>query len=160
MLGFSHGGILAAGVAVQDPRLASVVLVMAGALLHQPMVHCELQRSAGMRSKALNEFGWTEAELEARIEGEFSYFEPANFPGRVDPSKVLIVEAARDDCIPAAAREALWETMGRPQRILLDYKHKQAFLTMTPLRLLWLRHRIWDFLKSSLEVEAGGSDSL
>ena len=153
LMGFSHGGFVAAGVAVQEPRLAATVLVMAGALLHQPMVRCSLGRSEGMRSKALSEFGWTEEELEARIEAEFSYFEPANFPGRVDPSKVLIVEAAKDDCIPESGRQALWETMGRPERILLNYKHKQAFLSMTPLRLFWLRHRIWEFLQRSLEIE-------
>ncbi len=152
LMGFSHGGIVAAGVAVQEPRLAATVLVMAGALLHQPMVRCPLGRSEGMRSKALSEFGWTEEELEARIEAEFSYFEPANFPGRVDPSKVLIVEAAKDDCIPESGRQALWETMGRPERIQLNYRHKQAFLSMTPLRLLWLRHRIWEFLQRSLEI--------
>jgi cephalosporin-C deacetylase-like acetyl esterase len=154
LMGFSHGGFVAAGVAVQEPRLAATVLVMAGALLHQPMVRCSLGRSEGMRSKALSEFGWTEEELESRIESEFSYFEPANFPGRVDPSKVLIVEAAKDDCIPETGREALWETMGRPQRILLDYKHKQAFLSMTPLRLMWLRHRIWEFLQRSLDIDS------
>ncbi len=153
LLGFSHGGFLAAGVAVQEPRLAATVLVMAGALLHQPMVRCDLERSQGMRSKALSEFGWSEAELESRIESEFSYFEPANFPDRVDPSTVLIVEAAKDDCIPETARDALWETMGHPQRILLNYRHKQAFLSMTPLRLMWLRHRIWDFLQDTLEIE-------
>lgn len=153
LMGFSHGGIVAAGVAVQEPRLAATVLVMAGALLHQPMVRCSLARSEGMRSKALSEFGWKEEELEARIEAEFSYFEPANFPGRVDPSKVLIVEAAKDDCIPESGRQALWETMGRPERILLNYKHKQAFLSMTPLRLLWLRRRIWEFLQRSLDIE-------
>lgn len=153
LMGFSHGGMVAAGVAVQEPRLATTVLVMAGALLHQPMVRCSLARSEGMRSKALSEFGWTEEELEARIEAEFSYFEPANFPGRVDPAKVLIVEAAKDGCIPESGRQALWETMGRPERILLNYKHKQAFLSMTPLRLLWLRRQIWEFLQRSLGVE-------
>ena len=160
ILGFSHGGIVAAGVAVQEPRLAATVLVMSGALLHQPMVRCDLERSEGMRSKALSELGWSEEELESRIESEFSFFEPANFPGRVDPSKVLIVEAARDDCIPESGREALWETMGRPERVLLDYKHKQAFLSMTPLRLFWLRHRIWDFLRDSLQVETHLKETL
>jgi hypothetical protein len=160
LLGFSHGGIIAAGVAVQEPRLAATVLVMAGALLHQPMVRCALERSEGMRSKALSEFGWTEEKLESRIESAFSSFEPANYPGRVDPSKVLIVEAAKDDCIPESGREALWETMGRPERILLHYKHKQAFLSMTPLRLFWLRHRIWEFLDRSLEIETKSEANL
>jgi hypothetical protein len=50
--------------------------------------------------------------------------------------------------------------MGRPQRILLDYRHKQAFLSMTPLRLFWLRHRIWDFFQNALQLTGGGEEAL
>lgn len=41
--------------------------------------------------------------------------------------------------------------MDRPQRLLLDYRHKQAFLSMTPLGFNWLRRQIWDFLQQTLE---------
>jgi dienelactone hydrolase len=153
LMGFSQGGMIAASVSVQEPRVSTTVLVMAGALAHQAIVHCTLERSEGMKAKAFEEFGWTPGELESRIESRFRAVEPSSYPGRVDPSTVLIVEAAKDDCIPEAGREALWETMGRPQRILLDYKHKQAFLSMTPLRLMWLRHRIWEFLQRSFEFD-------
>jgi dienelactone hydrolase len=154
LMGFSQGGMLAAGVVVQEPRIAATVLVMSGALAHQAIARCQLERSEGMKAKAFSDFGWSREELESRVESRFRAVEPANYPGRVDPSTVLIVEAAKDDCIPESGREALWETMGRPQRILLNYKHKQAFLSMTPLRLMWLRHRIWDFLQDSLEIES------
>jgi len=153
VMGFSQGGMIAASVAGQDPRLAATVLVMSGALVHQAIVQCDLARSEGMKAKAFGEFGWSEEELESRIESRFQAAEPASYPGRVDPSTVLIVEATKDDCIPETAREALWETMGRPERILLNYKHKQAFLSMTPLRLFWLRRRIWEFLQRSLDIE-------
>ena len=154
LMGFSQGGMIAASAAVQERRVAATVLVMAGALVHQAIVRCDLERSEGMKSKAFEEFGWTPDELESRIESRFRAVEPSGYPGRVDPSTVLIVEAAKDDCIPESGREALWETMGRPQRILLNYKHKQAFLSMTPLRLMWLRHRFWDFLQDSLEIDS------
>jgi len=153
VMGFSQGGMIAASVAGQEPRLAATVLVMSGALVHQAIVDCDLARSEGMKSKAFGEFGWSEEELESRIESRFQAAEPASYPGRVDSSKVLIVEAAQDDCIPETAREALWETMGRPERILLNYRHKQAFLSMTPLRLFWLRRRIWEFLQRSLDID-------
>ena len=153
LVGFSHGGMVAAGVAVQEPRVATTVLVMSGALVHQVAVRCPLERSEGMKTKALSEFGWTQEELESRVEAKFSIFEPANYPGRVDPSTVLIVEAAKDNCIPGSSREALWETMGRPERLLLNYRHRMAFLSMTPLRLSWLQPRIWSFLQDSLEIE-------
>jgi len=153
LVGFSHGGMVAAGVAVQEPRVATTVLVMSGALVHLVAARCTLERSEGMKAKALSEFGWSQEELESRVETKFRLFEPANHPGRVDPSTVLIVEAAKDNCIPESSREALWETMGRPERLLLDYRHRMAFLSMTPLRLSWLQPRIWSFLQRSLEIE-------
>ena len=50
------------------------------------------------------------------------------------------------------AREALWESMGQPERILIPTRHKRAFLGMTPLGFNWLRHRIGDFLLRTLEL--------
>jgi hypothetical protein len=111
-----------------------------------------LSRGEAAKNRAQSGFGWSLADLEHRLEPIFAPFDPASYPGRVDPSRVLIVEAARDQCMPRTGREALWEAMGRPRRIRLDYRHKQAFLAMTPLGFNWLRHRIWEFLQQTLEL--------
>jgi hypothetical protein len=91
-------------------------------------------------------------DLERRLEPIFAPLDPASHPGKVDPQEVLIVEAARDECIPESAREALWGSMGRPERIRLPHRHKRAFLAMTPLGFNWLRHRIGSFLLRTLEA--------
>jgi hypothetical protein len=63
---------------------------------------------------------------------------------------VLIVDASNDDCIPTVCRESLWTTLGRPERITMNYDHKRAFYSITPLGLNWMRYRIWEFLEPRL----------
>ena len=152
LVGFSHGAMVAGAVAAQEPRLAATVLVMGGALAHQVLAQCPLTRSAPARSKAVTEFGWSLDELEQRLQPIFAPLDPTTYPGRVDPQRVLIVEAAQDQCMTETAREALWESMGQPERILIPTRHKRAFLGMTPLGFNWLRHRIGDFLLRTLEL--------
>ena len=154
MMGFSHGALVAGMVAVQEPRLAAAVLVMSGGRLHEVFARCPLMRSEGMREKAVSDFGWALDDFEKRLEPIFLSLDAANYPGRVDPSRVLMIDAAKDECMSSAGREALWEALGRPDRVTLDYRHKRAFLTMTPVKRNWLRHRIWSFLEQSL----GGND--
>ena len=150
LVGFSQGAVVAATVATQEPRLAAVALVMGGARPHEVLASCPLDRSEAARIKATAEFGWTPEDLERRLAPIFSTLDPANYPGRVDPDRVLIFEATRDDCMPETAREALWEAMGRPARIRLPYLHQQAFLAMTPLGLNWMRRSIWSFFRQAL----------
>jgi hypothetical protein len=59
---------------------------------------------------------------------------------------VLIIEAAADTCIPPAARERLWQAMGRPERIAYLYDHRMAFLAMTFLGGNDLQQQIYRFL--------------
>jgi dienelactone hydrolase len=151
LVGFSHGAMVAGAVAAQEPRLAATALVMGGALAHQVLTRCPLTRSEPAKAKAAADFGWSLEDLERRLEPIFAPLDAASYPGRVDPSRVLIVEAARDQCMTQSSRKALWKAMSRPQRLLLDYRHKQAFLAMTPLGFNWLRRQIWDFLQQTLE---------
>ncbi len=80
----------------------------------------------------------------------FLTIDPASYPGRTDPSRVLIIEAGRDTCVPENCRDDLWEALGRPEKITLDYGHKKAFLSFTPLGNNWMRRQIWDFFEAKL----------
>ena len=69
-----------------------------------------------------------------------------------DPSKILMIESAYDTCMPQAGRDALWWSLGRPERISYRYDHRRAFLSMTPLGLFHMRHQIYKFLKNSMQL--------
>lgn len=146
LVGFSHSALLAALAAAQEPRLAAAVLVMGGARPQSIMAYCHYSGIAAVRRMALERFGWSQEEYEARLRDVFGCLDPALYEGRVDPSRVLYFDAGRDRCFPAEAREDLWLAFGRPERVTFPYGHEASFLSMTPLGLNWMRHRIGEFV--------------
>lgn len=150
VIGFSRGAVMAAVAAANDDRLAATVLVMGGAHPHEALAACPMLRGRGVQKKVQKEFGWTLDEFADRLEPLYLDLDPANFAGLVDPARVLIVEAGKDECIPADAREALWLAMGQPERILIPHGHKRSFLSMTALGQEWLQKEIWSFLQDTL----------
>jgi dienelactone hydrolase len=153
LIGFSHGGITAGLVAVNEPRLAATVIVMGGANPYRIFATCP-GRVGKVREIILERFDWTVEEYQTALEPICEPYDAATYPGRADPARILIIDAAKDHCIPADAREALWEVLGRPERISLDYGHKKAFLSMTPLGFNWMRKQIYRFFELKLGTAA------
>jgi dienelactone hydrolase len=149
LVGFSHSALLAALAAAQEPRLAAAVLVMGGARPHAIMSRCHYSGIAAVRRMALERFGWSQEEYEARLREVFGCLDPALYEGRVDPSRVLYFDAGKDRCFPTEAREDLWLAFGRPERVTFPYGHEASFLSMTPLGLNWMRHRIEEFVEGA-----------
>mgnify|MGYP001121937722 CR=1 FL=1 len=85
--------------------------------------------------------------------------DPANYPHRIDPERVLIFEAGRDQCVSEASRDALWQAMGRPERYTIMSSHRRAFFTLTPLRFNWMRGKIWRFFERVLLEGDAGSEN-
>jgi dienelactone hydrolase len=150
LIGCSLGAIVAGTIATQEPRLAATVTVMGGSHLNLVVANCDGKRSTSVRAKAAESFGWDRDELAARLEPIMSVVDPANYPDRVDPQRVLIIEASRDKCVPEESRKDLWLALGKPERISMNYDHAPAFYSMTPLGLSWMRRRIWEFLEPRL----------
>jgi len=149
LIGFSHGGITAGLVAVNEPRLAATIIVMGGAHPDRIFATCP-GRVGKLREIILDRFDWTAEEYQTALEPICEPYDAAAYPGRADPARILIIDAAKDHCIPPDAREALWEVLGRPQRISLNYGHKKAFLSMTPLGFNWMRKQIYRFFDLKL----------
>lgn len=150
VIGFSRGAIMAAVATANDDRLAATVLVMGGAQPHEALAACPMLRGEGVQRKVQKEYGWTLEEFADWLEPLYVDLDPANYAGQADPERILIVEAAKDDCIPSPAREKLWLAMGQPRRISIPHGHKRAFLSMTPLGTKWLQKEIWSFLQETL----------
>ncbi len=150
LIGCSLGAIVAGTIATQEPRLAATVTVMGGSHLNLVVANCDGRRTTSVQAKAAESFGWDRKELATRLEPITSVVDPANYPHRVDPRRVLIIEANRDKCVPEKSREDLWLALGKPDRISMNYDHEPAFYSMTPLGLSWMRRRIWEFLEPLL----------
>jgi dienelactone hydrolase len=152
VIGFSRSALIAVPAAANEPRLGAVVSVMGGAHPHRIMATCD-GRAEVLREKIMTRLGWTREEYERALAPVYAPIDIANYPGRADPSRILVFDSALDECVPQSAREALWETLGRPERYSLQYSHKTSFYAMTGLGLYWMRRRIYDFLEIALSID-------
>jgi dienelactone hydrolase len=149
LIGFSHSAITAGVAAVNELRLAAAVLVMGGAHPHRVLAVCG-HHVGRTRDQILQRFGWTAADYEQAIQPFFRPIDAAHYPGRADPSRILIFDSHEDECIPRNARDDLWEALGRPARISFLYRHDTSFLSMTPLGFNWMRREIYEFFERTL----------
>jgi dienelactone hydrolase len=150
LIGCSLGAIVAGTIATQEPRLAATVTVMGGSHQHLVVAYCDGKRATRVQATAAENFGWDREELAAQLVPIMSVVDPANYPNRVDPKSVLIIDANRDKCVPEQSRQDLWLALGKPERISMNYDHAPAFYSMTPLGFSWMRRRIWEFLEARL----------
>jgi dienelactone hydrolase len=145
LIGFSMGALVASVALANEPRLAAGVLVMGGADPHDILAACNHEIGRG-REHILEHLDWSLDEYRNELAKALARINPARFAGMVDPRRVLIIEAAADTCMPQAARERLWQAMGRPERIAYLYDHRGAFLAMTFLGGNNLQQQIYRFL--------------
>jgi dienelactone hydrolase len=155
VIGFSRSALIAVPAAVNEPRLGAVVSVMGGAHPHSIMATCD-GRAETLRETIMTRFGWTRDGYERALAPVYAPIDIANYPGRADPSRILVFDSALDECVPQSSREALWETLGRPERYSLQYSHKRSFYAMTGLGLYWMRRRIYEFLEAALSIDTPG----
>ena len=68
-----------------------------------------------------------------------------------DPSRFLVVDAHRDDCMPQQARDALWRGLGKPERYTLQGSHQGAFLSMTIVGLNYTSKLLVDYIEGRFD---------
>jgi dienelactone hydrolase len=153
LIGFSMGALVASVALANEPRFAAGILVMGGADLHEILAACT-HEIANARERLLEQLGWSLDQFKRALQLQLAAIDPARFAGMADPSRVLIIEAAKDTCVPKRARERLWRAFGRPERIAYLYDHRMAFLAMTFLGGHSLQRQVYHFLDRTL-VEHG-----
>lgn len=152
LVGFSMGAIVAAMALGADQRFAGGVLMMGAGKPGEVFATCN-GFPGEVRAAITERFGWSQARYQALFEELFAPGDPANFVGRYQPERLLIMDGAFDDCMSRDARRALWETTGRPERLVFLGRHKGAFLSLTPLALNTAGKKIHAFLNKSLAAE-------
>lgn len=130
LVGFSISAVMAATIVGLEPRVTHGVFVMGGGRIEAIFASCPRQPGR-VRERVLERFGWDREELVARLAPELEPINPVTYAGRIDPRRVLIIDAGRDRCVPASAREELWEAMGEPERITILSGHNFSFLSLT-----------------------------
>lgn len=150
VVGFSISAIMAAISLGVEPRLAAGVVIMGGANFNEIFAFCETGDVATARKKILKNLAWTEKQLADNIKDVTQLVNPARYGGAVNPEKVLMIDSAYDNYIPHSARDDLWNSFGRPERITLKYSHRMAFKTMTLFGLHFTDFAIFNFFRDKL----------
>jgi dienelactone hydrolase len=145
LIGFSVGALVASVTIANEPRLAAGVVAMGGADLHEILAACN-QEIQSARERVLAHFGWSLEQYKRALEPALAEINPARFAGMADPSRILMIEAGYDTCVPESARERLWQALGRPERVTFQYDHRVAFLAMTFLGGHSLEQQVFRFL--------------
>ncbi|MDX1487448.1 MAG: dienelactone hydrolase family protein, partial [Acidiferrobacterales bacterium] len=99
IIGFSLGATVASLVAENEPRIGASVLAMGGANINEMFATC-FGRAEEARNLIIGRLGWTRDIFEQKLAGPLMPINPASFPGKVDPKRVIIFDAAYDTCIP------------------------------------------------------------
>lgn len=149
LVGFSVSAISGTLVVQSDPRVRSSALVMGGADIPTIMTECP-GNEADTRRGVIERLGLTREIYKQTVAVMFEGLDPTDYPNRVNPASILIVDAAKDDCIPKKAREDWWNALGRPERISMNYTHRGSFMAMTPLGFNFLRKRVYEHLAATL----------
>jgi dienelactone hydrolase len=149
LIGFSMGALVASVALANEPRLAAGVLVMGGADPHEILAACD-HEIEDARERVLERLNWSLDQFKRALQHELAGINPARFVGMADSSRVLIIEAAKDTCVPKSARDRLWQAFGRPERIAYLYDHRTAFLAMTFLGGYSLQRQVYRFLDGVL----------
>jgi dienelactone hydrolase len=149
LIGFSMSAIVGSVALTNDPRIDAGVLVVGGADLHEVLASCN-GRIRRTRERLLERFDWSVEDYKEQLKAPLAAINPARFAGRLDPDRVLVIEAAADSCIPESARERFWQAMGRPERVSYQYDHRMTFLAMTFLGGYDLQRQVHRFLDRTI----------
>jgi dienelactone hydrolase len=157
LAGFSIGALMAGTVLVMDERFAATAVVMGAARPGAIIASCDGD-TATAREAVLQRLDWTAERFEALMTEEFRVYDPATYPRRADPRRVLLIDAGHDYCMPQWTRDALWEALGRPERYTIRYGHGSSFLTMMPIGFNVTGRRITRYLLEHLLPESTTED--
>lgn len=149
MVGFSMSALVTATLLGNDDRVSAAVLMMGAANFADIFSHCG-NRAGEVRKHVLSEYHWSLERYHDFFQGLFGPADPVRYAGRYDPTKILMIDAAFDDCMSRSSRDALWEATGHPERITLLSRHRSGFYSMTPLGFNFIRRRIYHFLDLTL----------
>ena len=149
LIGFSLSAVVGSLTVAHEPRLDATVLVMGAANPAEIFTVCA-GRPGMVRRAVGKRFDWTLDEYQDIFARAFLHGDARRYAGRVDPERLLVIDAHHDDCMTQEARDALWNAMGRPERVSFRYTHRLSFLALSPLGQNAMVKRIYSFFEEQL----------
>lgn len=131
-VGMSMGGMIGCVLLAAEPRLAAGALCLAGGDLPELALHTTEGRAVRWRRWRRLTDGIGGDELRRELDG-FLVSDPARLGPYVPTEKVFLVGGRFDEVVPRANQDVLWESLGRPRRLLLPLGHYTSALALEPI---------------------------
>ncbi len=132
LLGVSTGGLVGSVLMALEPSLEGGVICLAGGDLPSLVLHSGESRLIKWRHWRHQTDNLNDSEIHRELAREV-VTEPARFGAYVASDRVLMVAATLDQVIPWQNQDLLWESLGRPRRLLLPLAHYTAALGIHPI---------------------------
>jgi pimeloyl-ACP methyl ester carboxylesterase len=127
VFGVSMGGVVGSVLLALEPDLNAGVLCLAGGDLADIIQHTTEDRVVKWRQWRQQHDGLGPSQLAREVEREL-LTEPLRFGPHVASDKVLLVATSLDEVVPMRNQDLLWESLGRPQRLVVPLSHYTAAL--------------------------------
>lgn len=124
-VGISMGGLAGAVILAVEPDLKGGALCLAGADLPDLVLASAEDRAVSWRRWRWREDGLGQGELEVEL-ARCLLSDPGRLGPYVATDKVLLVGGTLDRVVPRRHQDALWESLGRPERRLYPLGHYTA----------------------------------
>lgn len=148
--GFSFSAVLASLVMAFDERVGAGVFFMGGGHIHEIFAHCDGNQVADARQVLTRRLGWSQETFADRLEPVLAPVDPMAYTDRLRDRPILLAESPVDRVIPERSSRDLWEALGQPERLILRFSHRTAFLSMTPLGANYANRKIRTFFLDNL----------
>ncbi len=127
LFGISTGGIVGSVILALEPELKAGVICLAGGDLADIIAHSQESRIVRWRRWRHSADGLGPAAIARELEREV-LTEPLRFGPYVAAEKVFLVATRLDQVVPMHNQDLLWESLGRPKRLVLPLAHYSAAL--------------------------------
>lgn len=128
LVGVSMGALIGSVVAGTDTRIRGAVLILGGGDLAGILFSSKEPTIVALRKRIEEEEDFSRKELIAEAERRLYHVDPLTYAFRLDPGRILMINAQFDRVIKRRYSKKLWEAAGHPPMILLPAGHYTAGL--------------------------------
>ena len=140
IVGVSMGAIISSIVAGADPRIRAGVFILGGGDLAGILFSSTEPSVVALRERIEEEEDLSTEELRAEIGRRLRNVDPLTYANRLDPSRILMIDAYFDHVIRRRYAMALWKAAGEPEMVMLPTGHYSAALFLDYAQGLALAH--------------------
>ena len=136
LFGVSMGAMTGVGIAAHDPRVEASVLCIGGADLADILMTANDEEVNLYRNDLAARLGVSEPELRPMLAAALDPYDSARAAPKVAADRTLFIAARFDAVVRWKNSVRLWESLGRPKRVVLPTGHYSAVVFVPYIRLI------------------------